>query len=223
MEHVDCLQHLCKVLTSNEGSWGARVKSYLDRIDTDIVMILLDDFLLEEPVDEQRLNQYIHQMQSDTSIANIALADIYDDKNKNFGADFLTIRPKKGWYLLNLQAGLWRRDVLYELLKDEENPWQTEIYGSIRARAYSDYKFLCLKDDQYMPYKYNRGWLIVRGKWNRDEIERLQLQPYWEYLFDGKDIVRFGYKIPQPHLFNRIVTRLKITGRQLLSNFRIYI
>jgi len=36
-------------------------------------------------------------------------------------------------YSLSLQPGIWRTETLYKLLRDGENPWVTEIQGSLRV------------------------------------------------------------------------------------------
>ena len=213
----------CDVLHSDETQWAKRVKGYLESMECQFVLLILDDFIIEEKVDNKKVESFCKIMLDNPNIVNISMADIYDPRNMATEFDDLVERKKNGNYLLNMQIGIWNREILLSLLKDKENPWQTELYGSIRARKLRNKRFLCLDDDKHMPIKYNRGWLIVRGAWNGNEIKRLHLEKYAENIFDGKNINYFGYdNIPIP-MWNRIVRRMHISIRQILSWFGIYL
>lgn len=41
---------------------------------------------------------------------------------------------KRAIYSLSLQPGIWESQVLYDLCRDNENPWQTEMRGSKRVK-----------------------------------------------------------------------------------------
>ena len=105
-------------------------------------------------------------------------------------------------------------------MRDTENAWQAELYGSIRARKNKDRKFLYLKDDDMMPYKYNRGWLVVKGSWNANEIKRLKLEKYVKDFLDGKNILydNFGRisKIQSAKI------RIGVGSRKILSHIGFY-
>ncbi len=211
------------VLRSKASGWAQRVKTYLERLPYHCILLMLDDFIIEDTVNQEKISDMLQIMKEHSDIVNIALSEIYDKRNVVSGFEGLRQRPAKGNYLLNLQMGFWRKDALFQLLKDHETPWQTELYGSIRARKWRDYRFLCLESDQGMPVKYNRGWLIVRGEWNGDEIRRLNLACYGNEIFDGKNIMYLGYEKIKTAFIRRIVRRLGILKRQFLSWFQIYI
>lgn len=213
----------CEVFFSDETQWAKRVKGYLERMKCRFVLLILDDFIIEDKVDSERVDGLCKIMIEHPDIANISMADIYDERNMTTEFANLVERKHNGNYLLNMQIGIWDREILLSLLQDKETPWQTELYGSIRARKLKNKRFLCLDDDKHMPIKYNRGWLIVRGAWNGNEIKRLQLEKYPESIFDGKNVMYFGYdNIPIP-LWDRIVRRIHISVRQMLSWIGIYL
>lgn len=45
-------------------------------------------------------------------------------------------------YAVSLQAAFWRPEMLRDLLKRGENPWETELKGTQRAKVYTKYRFL---------------------------------------------------------------------------------
>ena len=73
-----------------------------------------------------------------------------------------------------------------------------------------------------MPIKYNRGWLVVRGQWNADEIERLGLVNRRE-IKDGKPIKHIGYGPVILPVIQRIKLKIGINLRNLLSLLNVYI
>ncbi len=209
-----------EVLLSNHPSWSGRVRGYLEQIQSEYVLPILDDFVLEEEADQAELDRILSIMGERPDIACVSLADIYD--KKNYASEFprLVYRRRRANYLLSTQVGIWRKDVLRGLLREDENPWQTELYGSIRARRLVAYKFLCLDSDKHQPYVYNRGWLVVRGVWNGNEIKRLGLEGCAD-IWDGKDILYS--RLMARSFLSRVRTRLGITLRQALSWIGCYI
>lgn len=213
----------CEVLLSDEKHWAKRIKDYLRKIPTPNVLVILDDFIIEEKVDNNKINEFCQIMVDNPDVVNISLADIYDKKNRKTEFTNLMQRKRTGEYLVNMQVGIWNKEILLSLLRDAESPWQTELYGSIRARKLKNKRFLCLDNDIHMPIKYNRGWLIVRGTWNANEIKRLKLENDTENIFDGKNIMYFNYDHIPISLSDRIIRRAHISIRQALSWIGIYL
>lgn len=162
------------VLKSASNLWSERVIEQLKQISSKYVFVILDDFFLESEVNEEIINEAIRVMENDSSIANISFMNYIGRKKDYFNNPYFVVREKNRPSLLNWQVGLWDREKLILMLSPNESPWESELYGSLRARYLFDYKFLCLKDDVLKPFEYGEGWLIVRGKWNEFEINRLE-------------------------------------------------
>ncbi len=221
LEEKDVEYKEVKTLRSDKKGWGGRLIGYLEEIKTDYVMLVLDDFIPERDIDTGSIIHYINMLKKDTSIATISFADIYDSRNAYNEVIGLCRRQPNADYLLNLQVGVWDKKVLKLLLKNNESPWQTELFGSIRARQLKDKTFLCLRSDEMSPFRYNRGWLMVRGIWNGNEIKRLGLEKYANDLFDGKDIQYSD--LMHIDLMTRVKRRVQIEYRKLISHFGIYL
>lgn len=202
------------------GAWGRRFLSYLKEIDSEYVLVILEDFVLEERADTKQILQYLKLMKKNKKIVNIAFAEIYDEHNADTGIPHLKKRKKNADYLINLQTGLWRKSFLEKIVRENENPWQTELYGSVRARKYKDSVFLCLDSDENSPYKYGRGWLIVRGKWNGNEILRLGAEKFGNDVLDGKDIIYNS--LMKINFMDRVKRRMGIEVRKALSRIGVY-
>lgn len=160
-------------LNCNSDKWTKRLLYAFDNIPTDYVLIILDDLWSEETINGDCILEYLNEMIKDKNIANIGFSHMPGCVAKKRVNNCL-IRNRKPWSLVNFQVGLWNIECLKTLLKEKENPWDAEVLGSVRTRLYPKYEFYCLEDDKYTPYKYGKGWLVVRGKWNTPEVNRLQ-------------------------------------------------
>ena len=49
-------------------SWGARLRGCLERIDSDYVILLLEDFFLQDYVDQDEIDRFICHMQEDSNL-----------------------------------------------------------------------------------------------------------------------------------------------------------
>jgi hypothetical protein len=99
-------------LNSSVRPWAGRVMDYLKQIDTDYVLIILDDFILEQPADTGRIDKFLSYMQENKNIATVSIADIYDNNNQKSDYEGLLRRTARANYLLNLQVGIWNKAVL---------------------------------------------------------------------------------------------------------------
>ena len=166
----------------NEAPWGKRIKSCLERIDTKYVILFLEDFFLQAPVNQEELERCINLMESDHRYAAIyfkqidGFTEVYEKEPKYF------LMSENIMYKLNLQAGLWRKSDLEALIGDEDSPWSFEFVAQNRLEG-QDKIFLCSRagthydyDGAVFPYLTGRttGYGIWTGKWlwNNDKLFR---------------------------------------------------
>jgi hypothetical protein len=114
----------------------------------------------------------------DNNIANIQLFPCPPGYIPYKNLDWLVERKKRSPYLLNLQAGLWRKERLLHFLRNHESPWYFERWGSFRARRYPD-KFLSLnpylQDNRIFNYNPSKVGLS-RGKWLPETAELFKIE-----------------------------------------------
>lgn len=147
--------------------WGARMIEALSGIQTEYVLLLLEDYYLLEPVDQNRIEQCLDWMDEDNCIANFSFGvmdypNIRDEKYPGFER-----RPQVGPYRLNAQAALWRREKLISYIRPHESPWDWEILGSERSERYPELFYTSIKDKPRV-FLYD-FWEcgIRRGKWTK--------------------------------------------------------
>ena len=208
-----------KVLNSTRESYSGRLIDYLNYIQSSFVLIILDDFIIENKVDNEILQRYADYIFKNPDVACMSLSGGPMEGVEKYQTGVVK-RPWNADYLLNLQVAIWDKAVLLSLLKDGESPWQIELFGSFRARKLKNKIFLQLEDSSFMPIVYNGGWLIVKGIWNGNEIKRLKLEKYVNEFLDGKTLKydNFG-RLPKTDVLK---IRWGILIRKLASKLGVY-
>lgn len=152
--------------------WSERIYKALNFVPCDYVMVILDDFWVEKPVDGPAINQVVESMKINPDVVNVAFSHMPNATIDYFVGHFVRVK-RSGLSMVNWQAGIWKKTALLALLRKNENPWESEIFGTERAKKYRHNSFCCVDDNANSPFVYNNGWLIVRGKWNLAEVSRL--------------------------------------------------
>ncbi|MCR5449534.1 MAG: hypothetical protein K6F23_09060 [Solobacterium sp.] len=153
-------------------AWSELQMRSFERINTDYVIFLLDDFFLEGPVDEKQIENCIEWMDQDKQITCFNFSCISHGENLPSGYPGFELRPQKGEYRLNCQAAIWRRESLLKDMREHENAWVFETLGSKRSFRYKDQKFYCAApDNQVFIYDIQGGGALNHGKWNQNAVE----------------------------------------------------
>ena len=154
--------------------WSKRIKQVLQKIDSPYILLLLDDFFLKAPVNEQKVEECILWMDQNKDIANFSFVpslweDICDKEFPGFER-----RPCGGRYKVNCQAGLWRTSMLLKLMRACEDPWELEWNASCRSDLYP-WRFYAAEKPKPWVFDYDfssGGGGVHRGKWTRG-VERV--------------------------------------------------
>ena len=151
--------------------WGKRMLDHLDRVETDYVLLMLEDYFIRRDVEEDKLARLIDLLEEnkDISTFNLVHAPVSFDKRHRLG-DFL-LRPRKGRYRFAC-TGLWRVSHLKEYILPHESPWQWEVDGNYRS-AYTENKFYMLAEgaEPYLDYGFSYDWMgIKKGKWVIEDV-----------------------------------------------------
>ncbi len=160
--------------------WGQRLLSTLGSIESEYVMVVYDDFILEATFDVAALARLVECMDQDHLIAvcyltHMGLESVEGDERCGMGRVLDTIE-----YRLNSAPALWRRKDLMRYTGEVDTPWAWEVFGSYRT--YGDgrlfYSPLNPQKDLYH-YNHSKGGAIYRGRWVAEVVapknERYQL------------------------------------------------
>lgn len=147
-------------------AWGARLLSTLRDQESEYVLMVFDDFILEEPVDQQAIERCIKWMDADPDLSVFYLSHIPGDQRPASIYPGFEEIPRLTNYRLNSAPAIWRRQHLMELTRETDNPWVWELFGTSRTFLHRG-KYFCAQPGRETIYRYNyqMGGAIYRGKW----------------------------------------------------------
>jgi hypothetical protein len=146
-------------------NWTNQVRDYVERIEAEYVILLLEDFFIRRSIDTAEVLWCVEAARA----LNAAMLRLVPRPRPD--------RPVNGYnfgrvdvgapYRVSTQATLWRRDALLDLFRTGESIWEFEVKGSVRSRVMGD-GFYCV----YKPIIDYGFHVVERGKWFRKEASR---------------------------------------------------
>jgi len=189
-------------------SWCKRLRRALEKIDTEYVLFMLDDFLIESIVNEELLKKYLCMMQ-EYDLYNIILTPINNERNYvESKFDHMIFRHRFGRYKVSLQCGIWKNEIFRYLINEKENAWEFEIFSNIRSFVLPD-KFYAVKALEDKPIDYNDGFFMVQGKVNEAEKKRIEKKIGKKIEVDENLVTNIVVR-DNIRFIQRVIRRLKI-------------
>lgn len=143
-------------------TWSWCLEKALDAIPEDFVLYLQEDYFLDRPADENRIASVLRRMSENPGVGCVRL-DCAAMSSPAPDGLFRPIDPN-WWYFVSCQAAVWRKDVLRGLLREHEDAWQFERWGSKRARL-AGFRFFALEPENgCWPIHYVKTG-VIQGKW----------------------------------------------------------
>lgn len=212
------------IITLNDNissTWGSRFKNALKRIDSDYVIILLDDFFIREAVDENRIYNSLQFLKNNDR----ASVFYYLDTGPLFRKQFLDdkkyseyeLASKNAWYKLNLQAALWKKDDLISYINDFDTPWSWEMLGTKYLKTNKDFYYLKPNSKSVINYGFkSTGMGVFRGKWVKSDVYQL----FNDEKIDVDYSKRGFYKSANPIIL--LINRIKLKFSLLEIEHKFY-
>jgi tRNA(Arg) A34 adenosine deaminase TadA len=146
--------------------WSNKLLSLIDMIDDTHFILFLEDFWLIDKADVDCIKVLIEWMKQHPDALRM---DLWRERAaKKQAKDFERVydyqiieTPPKTKYQMSLQANIWNKDLLREIIIPNESPWQVEIVGSQRFSKRSDLRVFGTRNS---PLKYEP--VYQKGKFN---------------------------------------------------------
>jgi len=137
-------------------TWSSGIAAFLKDYDSDLFILMLEDYFIHQPVDIEAIKQLWDFMIEHPEIVKI---DLSDDRLKYPHEEFWIKTIKSAddapWQT-SLQAAIWRKDYFLRFLDPTENAWQFEKEGTkrvINAREAGEFEGIILGTND-PPIKY---------------------------------------------------------------------
>ena len=212
-------------------NWGKRLKDVLKRIDTEFVLLFLEDYWLDAPVDNEYFEKSLQWLRDNQDISTFSYFPCLPGQNIEDNLfDRMELRPTKCEYKFNCQVAIWRREKLIKYIRNHENPWEWEIYGSMRASRFKE-RFYTLKKGEKLCFSYGDpdvGCLIHKGKWVEEPARRLcklynldidfSIRGFEDFdAYRNPEKQSLAQRLKRPHRMKRIINKFKELMHKILS------
>lgn len=155
-------------------TWSECLIRALNSIDEDVILYMQEDYFLKDMVKSEIVENYVRLMKENISISCLHLTDqavIPEKKSIHFDSLY-TVKTKQR-YRISCQAALWRKDILKSYLRNYENAWEFEEFGSKRAAKSNDKFYVVdnswvkLNQFEIIPYVFTG---VIQGRWYEEVI-----------------------------------------------------
>lgn len=158
------------IKTGDEEDWVSRTKRALDEVNSDYILLLLEDYFLSKYITNSFFSSFF-QLALDSDADYLRLIEIPKSRVKDKKKILLPILSNEE-YGINLQASIWKKSFLVNNLNEinHGSAWDFEIYFLKKTQ--------CEKQHNYLPrcftlrgnvFGFHNG--ILKGKWFRREIK----------------------------------------------------
>jgi len=153
-----------------KGEWTTRLHKALERLDSEYVILLLEDYFIRQPVKQDIIEFCTNNFDEDTAVFNFQ--NVSANRNGWFQEEKIgqfRLRKNRVIYLCNTQPAVWNRKKLIELTKNPMTIWEWET-----QRLDSPYKHYLNQGDHVIDmgyYKDMKPWGVVKGKWTNEVLE----------------------------------------------------
>jgi hypothetical protein len=167
---------VCKINNLSDtkrATWSQCFKWALNQIDTDVVLYMQEDYFLKAKVKNEIVEDYVRLMLDNQKIKCIHLTDQSVKSNGKSHFNNLDSVAYNQRYRACCQAALWRKTELLDLIREYEDAWEFEEFGSMRSAILKqeyfvvDRSFVKLNQFEIIPYVFTG---IVQGRWFEEVV-----------------------------------------------------
>ena len=139
--------------------WTKRIRETLNEIDDDIILTIIDDEFIRNPVDIERI-EYLKDKIKD-NIAAFYFEKSFDENDIETDIEGMKRRHHGS------SCGIWQKDKLINILSRDSDPWDVEIHQDNKG-----YDFYINSGDYIIDWGYIT-WIptgVFKGKWCKNVI-----------------------------------------------------
>jgi len=163
------------LLSGEYNNWSRTMISALNKINDEVILLLLDDYWLTKEPDTKKIERYVDLLLG-SNVEHIRLIPSEDIEGSFCDLD-VNLFKNDAPYRCSTQAGLWKRQTLLDLLKDGEDIWTFENEASKRSKG----KLFTCANKYLIHYVYPEDpdfdWKkqpVENGKWTKDAKRYIQ-------------------------------------------------
>lgn len=171
--------------------FGSNTKKALELIEANYIILFLDDFFLDDAVDNVMVNDHLnHCIQNNIDFLKIDYRDIIYRDELRIGESVYCANPLNIKYSLNTAIAIWKKNALYSLCVDGFTAWDFERKGIVYLRKHNlkiiSETIISTSFDKMTIKKICGTGAVGRGKWTAEGIKYLKENGF-SYLIKNRE------------------------------------
>lgn len=145
--------------------WTKRIRETLNEINDNIILTMMDDDFIREPVDWRRIEYLKDQIKG--NMGAIYFEKSFDKGDTETNIEGIKQRQHGSDYEVCINCGIWQKDKLLDIISRDSDPWDVEINQDNKGYDFYINSGDFIIDWGYRTYVYAN---ICRGKWCREIV-----------------------------------------------------
>jgi len=163
---------LKSIQVGEDKGWASNMKKAINSIEAEYIFYLQEDYWLNKKINRDELIDIIQEMiRYDWDYFRLIPSPL-PDKNiegKNYGRTL-----PKSKYRICLQAAIWKKSLLNEILFENESGWDFELNSELRVRDKLISSFCVNSGSENAIMSYCEGTAIRKAKWTRGALNYIE-------------------------------------------------
>ncbi|RZK77381.1 MAG: hypothetical protein EOO85_08980 [Pedobacter sp.] len=200
-------------------SWSDCLIKALDQVKTPLVLYFQEDYFIHQTVDSALIQKACEYMYEHPGVQRIALTRHSGPGPFEKGPeDWLKTVSRNARYRISTQACLWRVENLKSYLKNVENGWMFEIFGTWRSHKRNDLFLVASSTEE--PIEPAIDYLhtgIIKGQWHSG------MKNVFSENKINIDFQKRGFHVPQKGIKRKVAVIRKLSENRSHALKELYL
>lgn len=158
------------ILVGPDKDWTSGVRKMVESLDTEYILIMLEDFFIRKPVDSNRILFLLDTLKGlDGHMLRLGSPQRRPFLHMKESSDLIKLMVRTP-YRVNLHPTIWKINALLAIMSDGESAAEFEVKASERSNKCAN-AYLCLRNERPLEW---REHVVEKGKWFLTEARRFE-------------------------------------------------
>ena len=178
-----CPENWIYINKGEDRSFSQSLKSYLEEIEEEYFILMLDDFLILEKVNNDLINKAFEFIREKKGV----YLRLVPNPKGDFKIDkyFSKIDVKnKVPYITSLQMAIWKKDFLIKLLEYDFNPWEFEVKAGKTKEALENSDKFFVTNFAFVKYTHfvekGKFYPFIKELIQKENLQLIGNRDFWK-------------------------------------------
>ena len=152
-------------------TWTVGFRKFLEQIDDDYLLLMIDDCFIRKPVDDRRIRKAKLILELEPNLACLNFEKSWDENDEETIYHDWKKRKHGSRFEVSLMCGLWDKEKLLKVVDRDCTPWEIEEVQDSKG-----FDYFINAEDYIIDWGYRTFQPVgkVKGKWTDEAISFLK-------------------------------------------------